>query len=512
MPLSLGHLSIVCLGLLLYVLTSRTHHARRSSGTAVAWVLLILAFPYLGIPIYLMFGMRKMTKLVQPALQRAEDEAVRQAMQEEGGDVRVTPGWAREVLAAIHAPPPVRADALHFEADGRVALLGVLEFIERAERELLVCTFILSNDELAERVMDALVVAAHRGVAVRLIIDAIGSLSLSKANMLRLERSGVALRRFMPILHNTVKGRANLRNHRKYMVADGYYVWSGGRNFAREYFLDEPRHPAWLDLSFQITGPIAEHYRAQFESDWQQASAPMLWGSRRVASETLAHSAIDAFYRLQETWHQVANLVLANVLGQGKADSAQPGRALMADAMPDQTVQLVATGPDHADDTIYTLVLTAIFQARRRIAIVTPYFVPDDALTAALTLAARRGLAVEILTPRRSNHRLADIARMRAMRDVAAAGAVIYAIDAMCHAKVVLIDEAMALCGSANLDTRSLFLNYEVMTAFFSPEAIDALTEWVDHVRAKATRYDMAPPGYARDLLEGMVRAIAFEL
>lgn len=502
LPISVGHLSLICLGLLLYVVTSRTHHARRSSGTAVAWVLALVAFPYLSIPLYLMFGTRKVTKLVRSDLPCADATPAE----------RVTPAWARDVLAAVRAPAPVRADALHFEADGRVALLGVLEFIERAERELQVCTFILANDEIGERVMDALIVAAHRGVRVRLLVDAIGSLRLRKANILRLEQNGVTLRRFMPILHNTVKGRANLRNHRKYMVADGYYAWSGGRNFAQEYFLDTPLHPAWLDLSFQVTGTLACHLAAQFEADWSQASAPLLWGTRKVASETLAHSAIDAFSRLQETWHRVADTVLANVLGQGPADSAQPGQALIAAPMVDQTVQLVASGPDHADDTLYTLLLTAIFQARWRIVIVTPYFVPDEALAAALTLAARRGVQVDIYTPRQSNHRLADVARMRAMREVAAAGAHIHAIDTMCHAKVVLVDEAMALCGSANLDTRSLFLNYELMVAFFSPEAIEALHAWVCHIHTRTSPYALQPPGVARDLLEGIVRAIAFEL
>lgn len=517
LPLSLGHISLVSLGLLLYVLTSRTHHVRRSPGSAVAWVLLLVAFPYLGIPMYLMFGLRKVTKVKPPSF--ADATAAAYATQsathsDAAQDMpRYVPDWAKSVMSAMHMPPAVGVKALHFDADGRIALLGVLEFIERAEDELLVCTFILGNDEVvAARIVDALVLAARRGVKVRLIVDAIGSLKLRKKSMLTLEQNGIALRRFMPILHNSVKGRANLRNHRKYMVADGRYAWSGGRNFAVEYFLDQPLHPAWLDLSFQADGAIAEHFRQLFESDWAQASAPLLWGSRRVASESLAHSAIDAFYRLQGTWQHVADLVMGSLTGPVAPRAQAQGAGLLATALQDQTMQLVPSGPDQSDDTIYSLLLTAAFHAKQRIAIVTPYFVPDDALTAALSLAARRGVEVELLIPKTSNHRMADIARMRSLRLLARAGANIRWLPIMSHAKLVIVDDAMALCGSANFDTRSLMLNYEIMTAFYSAEAIEALEVLLGYVHQHTSLYVPEEPGFARDLLEGMVRSVAFEL
>ncbi|THU00667.1 cardiolipin synthase [Lampropedia puyangensis] len=513
LPLSLGHLSIVCLALLLYVLTNRVHHMRRSPGSAVAWVLLLVAFPYLGVPLYLFFGLRKVTKVPNAATSLVGQE---QSQKVVGGDTqpRHAPSWAKDVLSAMHIPAAVGVQALHFDADGRVALLGVLEFIERAEHELLVCTFILGNDDVvAARVVDALVLAAHRGVRVRVIVDAIGSLRLRKASMLRLEQNAVALRRFMPIWHNSVKGRANLRNHRKYMVADGRYVWSGGRNFAVEYFLDQPRHPAWQDVSFQAEGAIAQHFQALFASDWTHASAPLLWGARRVVSEALAHSAIDAFYRLQGTWQHVADLVMSSWSGAATSASAQqPHAAVLAPALQDQTLQMIASGPDQADDTIYSLLLTGVFHAKQRITMLTPYFVPDDALTAALALAVRRGVRLELLMPRTSNHRLADIARMRPLRQLAQAGAHVQWIDGMCHAKVVVIDDAMALCGSANMDTRSLFLNYEVMTAFYSLESIEAVDVLLQRLRQQAEPYEPQMPGFARDLLEGMVRSVAFEL
>ena len=123
------------------------------------------------------------------------------------------------------------------------------------------------------------------------------------------------------------------------------------------------------------------------------------------------------------------------------------------------------SGPEQVDDTVQALLLSGCFMAQRRILAVTPYFIPDATLLMALTLAARRGVQVDLILPRRSNHRLADVARHRPLRDLAAAGARLWFTPFMLHAKVVVIDEQLALAGSANLDLRSLFLNYELMVA-----------------------------------------------
>lgn len=510
--LSFGHFSLVALGLLIYVLTNRINHPRRSPSSALAWVLLLMAFPYLGIPLYLFFGARKATK--NSALRHAQwgslispdDSAVQNRM----------PAWAHSVLKAIDAPPVVWSAEAAFEADGRIALLSVLELIDSARSELAVSTYILGNDEIASRIMDALVVAAHRGVKVRLIVDAIGSLSLSRANIFRLQRGSVHIKRFMPIIRNPVKGRTNLRNHRKYIIADGEQLWAGGRNLAQEYFLDSADHPAWLDMSFRATGDIAKVMLEVFNSDWAQASNPRRIGTRKISSEAITHGAIDAFYRMQETWHQVAGMVRHSIADTHPAENSRP--PAQAAAMPpswplrDLRIQVIPSGPDHLDDTIHMFLITAIFQARESFTAITPYFVPDDAMISALCLAARRGIRVTLMVPARSNHGLADLARSRALRLLAQAGAQIMLVNAMVHAKVYIIDEQIALTGSANLDMRSLFINYEVLTAFCGSAAIAWLQQWIAYLQGIASPFDPSPPGFAKDLLEGIVRSVAFEL
>jgi len=143
---------------------------------------------------------------------------------------------------------------------------------------------------------------------------------------------------------------------------------------------------------------------------------------------------------------------------------------------------------------------------------VTPYFVPDSTLLLALTLAARRGVTVDLLLPRRSNHRLADLARPSALRDMTAAGARVWLTPGMIHAKAVIFDDHLALAGSANLDERSLFLNYELMIAFYEGGDVQRFAQWIERERAGATLHHSHAPGFAREFWEGLVRWLVFQL
>jgi cardiolipin synthase A/B len=130
----------------------------------------------------------------------------------------------------------------------------------------------------------------------------------------------------------------------------------------------------------------------------------------------------------------------------------------------------------------------------------------------ALALAARRGVVVNLVLPAQSNHRLADIARHAPLRELVAAGAHVWLLPQMVHAKAVLIDHDLALVGSANLDERSLFLNYELMVAFYDPPVVQQFADWITPLQQTARPYQARPPGLGRELLEGLVRWVAFQL
>ncbi len=472
----LEHGAFAFCGLLVYVLVTRIGEHRRQPSAAVAWVLVIAMLPYLGLPLFLLFGTRKFvrprvllraTALPAEASASASDSPAEAPM----STSNPPPLWATSVLASFGMHAPIGNDAIVFHADGRQSLESLMSMVRNARHSLSLCTFVLGDDEVGGAVIDELAGAAARGVRVRLLLDAFGSLRSPRGRLNELRSAGAEVRWFMPLLHNPLRGRTNLRNHRKLTIADGRILWSGGRNQAAEYYADSPGAPAWADLTFTVEGPIAGQSLALFDHDWQMASG-----------------------RVPQTALPLAPDVPMPV---------DPSAA---------TAQLIPSGPDHADDTVHSLLLAGAFHAQRRILAVSPYFVPDDALLSAWCLACRRGVDVTLLVPERSNHLLADLARERSLRELQQAGGRVLLYPRMMHAKAVVIDDRLALCGTINLDARSLFLNFELMFAFYDREQIDWLTEWVEAQCRKASRHDAVAPGWWRDVLEGIVRAVGYQL
>ena len=449
------HVIVVALGLVVYVGVARALPQRRDPSAAVAWVVALALLPYVAIPLYLMFGSRKLrmrdvpAALLPPVAPADDDEAESQ--------------WARRLGRSMGLAPAAAYDALHVHADGAEARQAALDIITGAVHTLDVCTFILARDGVGDEIAAALRARAEAGVRVRLLIDGIGAWLGGRLDIAALRGSGVEVVKFVPPFRSILRGRANLRNHRKMVVADAARLWCGGRNFAAEYFAD------WHDLSFDLRGELAVRACEQFEQDWAYAT-------RR-----------EAVARCQPPPHVI-----------GAADAS--------------LAQLVPSGPEQVDDTVQALLLSGCFMAKRRILAVTPYFIPDATLLMALSLAARRGVVVDLVMPARSNHHLADVARYRPLRDLAAAGARIWFVPWMLHAKAVVIDDQLALAGSANLDLRSLFLNYELMVAFYEPGDVLRFAAWIEGERLGASRYEPKEPGLLRDLSEGLLLWLAFQL
>lgn len=461
----LGHAAVVVIALLVYVLVTRAGHQRRHPAAAIGWVLGMIAFPYLSLPLFLVFGSRKAVRPVARRVVQAADAGVQLAQQAP----QYAPQWALQLLASMELAPPHANARVQFHADGQQALDALLQLIGDASHHLDVCTYVLGNGPVGWQLVNALCQAAQRGVRVRLLLDGVGCWRLRFGALRQLCQSGVLVCRFMLPLTRATRGGSNLRDHRKLAIADGAQLWSGGRNLADEYFVPGPHGELpWVDLSFVLQGALANVVAAQFESDWRAARGR----------------------------HRQARLPPVPPLGSGDRVWAQ----------------WLPSGPDHADDTLHALYLASAFHARRSITLVSPYFVPDDGLLEAWCLACRRGVRLRILIPARSNHRLADWARERALRALSQAGAEIHCAPVMVHAKLVIVDGGMALCGSANLDGRSLFLNYEAMTAFYGEAEVHWLAQWFDAQVAGSTSYVCKSPGWWRDLGEGIVRAIAFQL
>lgn len=447
-PSAEAHWLAVAVGLLLYVLKTRIKRERRPPTAAVGWVLGIIAMPYLVVPIYLMFGERK--------LNRARVFT------------RLPPSgthWT-ELLLASFALAPAGAARIRLHQDGDAALAALRKVIASARQRLDVATFILGDDEVGREVIVLLTAAAARGVRVRLLLDGVGAmLGLGGSALAELRRAGVEARLFRPPFARLVDGPRNLRNHRKLTIADEHVLWAGGRNLASEYFVGNAQKPVWRDLSFELEGPVARAAAAQFALDYHASG--------------------------------------------GANEEPLPAREL---TQADGRVQFVPSGPDQIEDTVHALLVDACYRAERRIVAVTPYFLPDQTLETALRLAARRGVKVTLYLPRESNHHLADFARSRSLRDLAAAGAEIRLLPFMAHAKAFVVDDALAISGSVNLDLRSLLLNHESAVVFYDAPQIRWFALWIDALGSDSSAFDATPPSLLRDFAEGLVLTLAFQL
>lgn len=451
---TLAHFLIGSVSVMLYVLQTRAHAERRPPSAAIAWVLSLALLPYVALPLYFAFGRRKQAR-PRPSPARVVEH--RQL------------AWAPRLICAFGVPAP-RLGSVRFDRDGDDALASAHALIACARERLDIATFILGGrgDAVACGLLDAMSAASARGVRVRLLLDGLAS---RHADLAAIRARGIEAKWFRPPLGRSDGTPRNLRNHRKLMLADGARLWSGGRNLAREYFVDAAAAPAWVDLSFVADGPVARDAADVFEHDWQDRPGLALAFD---LSPSQSHDGADA-----------------------------PSRAPM---------QLLPSGPDLPEDCAHALLLDACFRAEREIVAATLYFVPDDALAQALRLASVRGVTVHVLLPAVSNHRLADLARARTMRDLAAAGVRFHLFPRMLHAKAVTVDDTLALCGSTNLDPRSLFLNHELSVIFYGADEIAWLRRWLQQHIDEAAGYAPQEPGLARDLLEGAVRSVAFQL
>ncbi len=454
---------LVAVGLVIYVAASHSLNQRRHPSAAIAWVMGILLVPYVTLPLYLAFGSRKvLTRHPAQGARRATLSAT---------TTHATAARSQQLGLAMGLPDPVSYEQLSVHDDGTQALVALRRIIDGANRSLEVSTFLFGRDVLGDEIAEKLMRRARAGVRVRLLIDGIGIYLGGYPDLYKLADAGVEVVRFVPPFRSPKRGRTNLRNHRKMVIADGVRFWCGGRNLSAEYFEGDPRpilgRTAWLDLSFDLKGELAAQAQQQFELDWAFAT-----DRKRAEASVVATSASET-------------------------------RTL---------AQLVASGPDRPDDTIHTLLISGCFTSQRRILAVTPYFVPDTGLMMALTLAARRGIEIDLVLPARSNHRLADFARHRALRDLVSVGGRVWLHPRMIHAKAVLIDDELALAGSANLDGRSLFLNYEMMVAFYDRKAVRGFARWVDARRQESILYAARRPGMIREVAEGLLLWLAFQL
>lgn len=419
---------------------------RRTPQSTLAWLLFFVAVPYVAVPVFLALGIRKRGARPREAALGPPPRALTDQ-----------PDIARTV-AGFGLPPAAPGHRLVLLLDGRESFEEVMALVHSARSTLDVAFYLIADDAVGRTFVDALAEAAARGVRVRLLIDFLGGFLRPRRALSALRAAGGEVRNFSPLLRRPEPGHLNLRNHRKMIVADGVRVMGGGRNVGADYMGPEPDPARWRDLSYLLSGPAVATHLDVFASDWRTA---------------------------------------------GGARAPQP-RAVGAAEVGSAVAQLVPSGPDLPHDGLHDTLVQAIHAARRRVWVVTPYALPTEPQGLALATAARRGVDVRLIVPDRSNHRVADFARGTYLRALEAAGCRVLRHPGMIHAKAGVIDEA-AWVGSANLDVRSMLLNFEMVLFVHDAASVGEVAGWLDALAplcAEGTR----PAGPARRVAEGVFR------
>lgn len=450
----LPHLgAIIGLGLGIILIARLMREKRRPSNT-FAWLLVIILAPYIGVPLFLLIGGRKVKKLTN--------------------DKRSLSLHPHEILDSSIENSPfgllARKNTTRFLPDATDAYDVLIESIQAANSSIDITTFILSHDAVGRRVIKELSKKAREGIEVRLLIDAIGSWGKKTLYILELEKAGGKIERFMPVFPLAFPGATNLRNHRKIAIFDKNTAIVGGRNIGREYMGPNPSKNRWTDFGVSISGPAVFALNTIFEEDWAFASRKR--GYKSIPQQPIA--------------------------------PIEGGQS---------TIEIMASGPDTPDDPFYEKVLASIQDAERSITIVTPYFIPDEVLQRSLSVKARTGKKVTIIVPKRSNHRITDLARRHFLRELHESGVQVLAYEReMMHGKAMLIDDKLAMTGSANMDLRSLFVNFEVAAFFYSKPDISEVDNWIQDISTRCTLLqaeDLVRRRYFKGLIEDLSRLIA---
>ncbi len=420
------------------VLALRVVMKKRPPGETLAWVMVIMAFWLVGPIAYLIFGERwlgrrrerKFVALTAPTKRWLATLPERRLVD-----------WSRldedmEAIARVGertiGVPAVGGNKLELLDQWFDVFESIIRDIDAAQSTCHLEFYIWEPDGIADKVVEALIRAAERGVICRVLVDAMGSRTFLRSELvLRMRTAGVQVKDALPGgLWRLSLVRFDLRQHRKVVVIDGRIGYTGSLNMADpRLFKRDAGVGQWIDAMVRVQGPAVEALAISFLSDW--------------------------FVETEDTLEEL----------QARGDARpQPTAG-------ESTVQVMPTGPDLPSNSVEHVLLTAVYSARSELVLTTPYFVPSEALSLGLVAAARRGVKVILVIPAKVDSKLVAFASGAFQGELLEAGVRIAAFgDGLLHTKSVTVDSSHSLFGSVNLDPRSFRLNFEILLAVFDPK------------------------------------------
>jgi cardiolipin synthase len=438
-------LSAACIA---WVLMTKT-----DSTSAVAWCLLIILLPFIGSVFFFFFGYQHVDRPLRrkrrhkkrfqidygrvPAPGLASATTTRESATPKEISVGENLGRLADSFGAY---PMTHGNQLEIYADGPPVFAAMLDAIRAACHHIHLEFFIFHSDEIGSQFLIELARKAREGVEVRLLYDAMGSHSLHQRHLRPLREAGGKTSVFLPINPLRRRLQINMRNHRKILVVDGQVGFIGGLNIGDEYLGRNRYFGYWRDTHLRLEGPAVADLQRVFSEDWDFAADEHLTEGKDAAR--------------------------ARLYFQARAAGGP------------HAVQIIDSGPDRDLKSIREIYFSAILKARHRLWIASPYFVPDAGMLDALRLAGYQGIDVRFLGQFYPDKWIPQFAARYHWRQVLPAGVKIYQYSrGMMHSKVVMVDGEWASVGTANLDNRSLHLNFEVNCLIYSPKAVAILEE-----------------------------------
>ena len=414
---------------------------KRDPRAAFGWIGVCWLLPLAGAALYALFGINRVETRGRRLKGLSE---VRRAKAAPSHDERLPLTQLQRLGGAISGMPLTIGNAVQPLRNGEEAYPAMLEAISAATKSIWLASYILDVQGWCHRFVDALVDAHKRDVEVRVLVDGFGEYYSLPRPVSLLRSYGLRAERFLPPRIFPPSLSLNLRNHRKLLVVDGELAFAGGMNIGNRHLIGYHGHPM-QDLHFRLVGPVVGQLATTFGRDWFFATSEQL-------------PAINT---------------------PPPAGSAR--------------CRVISDGPDEDIDKLLLLLISAIAAAHRRVCIMTPYFLPPRELATTLQAAVLRGVEVDVLLPAHSNLFFVDWASRHGLVELLEYGVRIWlSPPPFTHSKLFLVDELYSLVGSANLDPRSLRLNFEIGVEVFDEMLCTNLTRLFDHARTRAVQMSTA--------------------
>ena len=446
----------------------------RNPVKSIAWVLVLVLLPFVGLVIYLIFGrsLKGMKLISRSDLRDLRRLTSFTSHPEQESCLNEN---SRQIISLVNKLTESHTfigNDIQTFTSGQAKFDALKRDIENAHSFIHVQYFIIEKDKVGSELIDLLIQKARQGVKVRVLYDYVGSFYVSSRALKQMRAAGIEIHPFLELSFTNVAFRINWRNHRKIVIIDGQVGYMGGMNIADRYVIgDKNWATPWRDTHLRVTGDAVAALQYSFAIDWNFTTRKLL---------------------IEET---------------GRVSQPVPNQAS------GQVLQMMRSGPTNRWHNISFVFFKAITLAKRRVYIQTPYFLPSDALLKALQSAALAGVDVRLMIPRVLDSTMLRLATGSYIKECLLSGIKIYYYEpTVLHAKVVIIDDEFVTTGSTNFDFRSFEHNFEFNMMIYSKEFNAHMTEIFNNDMEQCTRLSMGKwkqRPLIQKALESVVRLIS---